>query len=77
MNSTLSAVANPNDQSLPGYAIAILAVGIIIIAVIVMIFVIRSLRRRSQRRAEMDVRNIGMADVIAERRRLFSGQESL
>jgi hypothetical protein len=81
MNSTLTTVINPNDPNqqsgLPGYAIAILVIGLIVITVIVVFLLLRGYRKYSEKRARMDVQNAGINEIVAERRRLFSAPESL
>jgi len=75
MNGPTSVLANGQDPEkpvMPGYAIAILAIGLFIITAIVVFLLLRSYRRNRERNMRNEIKNNYLADVMRERQRLLS-----
>lgn len=74
-NGTAGTLLNVKDEEeggLPGYAIAILAIGLIVIITIIMFIVIMRYRKVSEKRARAGFKDNSLQDLIRERDRLFS-----
>lgn len=63
----------PQQTGMPGWAIAILVVGVVIIVVIVLFLILRSYGAYSQRMAKERAQELNMSALNNERERLFSG----
>jgi len=63
-------IGNDSPTSIPTYAIVILVAGIVIIVVVILYFILRRYRSYEAKMARYRVKDNGLQDIIAERRRL-------
>ena len=75
MNGTASVLVDQQDEEkpvIPAYGLAILTIGLFIITAVVIFLLLRAYRRASEKRAQHEVKDTHILDLMRERQRLLS-----